>query len=149
MTAIAICEELKVLAGNNLNTVLQVLKFTFLVGGCLSKGLIENASRRLEEVLMDPGWSALVCVSIDILVWCCGQGVAKLELNLVPEMYLGRLSSPKILSYKWGILNTVEHCRVNKKPIYGFFRSSESDSSNNFDRDLIVSAHDMRTGFSV
>ena len=105
---IGICEELKALAGNN--KVLQVLEFSFLMGGCLSKGFVENAFRRLEEVLMDPGWSALVCVSIDMLVQCCDEGVAKLELNVVPEMYLGRLSSRKILSYKWGdfVYSTVE-----------------------------------------
>lgn len=96
-----LCEELKALAGNK---VLQVLKLTFRMNGCESKALIEDAFRRLGEVLMDPGWSALECVSIDIVVACCYQRVARLELNLVPEMYFDRLSSRKILSYKWADL---------------------------------------------
>ena len=50
---------------------------------------------------MDPGWSTLVCVAIDIVVECCYEGVAGLELKSIPEMYLGGLSSRKILSFKW------------------------------------------------
>jgi len=103
-----LCEELKALAGNK---ILQVLKFTFIMNGSEPDALVENAFRRLEEVLMDPGWSALVCVSIDIVVACRYQWYAGLEqLNSVPEMYLGRLSSRKILSYKWAdfVYNSVE-----------------------------------------
>lgn len=104
---IGLCEELKTLAGNE---ILQVLKFTFSMEGCESKALVENAFRKLEEVLMDPGWSALVCVSINIVVRCCYREVARLKLNSVPEKYFGRLSSRKILSYKWEdfVYNSVE-----------------------------------------
>lgn len=104
---IGLCEELKTLAGNE---VLQVLKFTFSMEGCESKALVENAFRKLEEVLMDPGWSTLVCVSINIVVRCCYREVARLKLNSVPEKYFGRLSSRKILSYKWEdfVYNSVE-----------------------------------------
>ena len=102
-----LCEELKALAGNK---VLQVLKFTFRIDGCESKALVENAFRNLAEVLMDPGWSALVYVAIDIVVACCHQEVAGLELNLVPDMYLGCLSCRKILFYKCAhfVYNSVE-----------------------------------------
>ena len=93
---LSISDELKALAGNN---VLQVLKISFVMGGCESECYIEDAFRSLEEVLMDPGWSALVCVSIDIEVECCREA-AKRKMYSVPEMYLGRLLSRKILSYE-------------------------------------------------
>ena len=95
---IDLCEELKALAGNK---VLQVLKFTLIMRFYESEDVVGNTFRKLEEMLMDPGWSALVCVSIDIVVSdyeCVGLDF---ELSSVPEMYLGRLSSRKILSYKW------------------------------------------------
>ena len=72
---------------------------------------VKNVFRSLEEVLMGPGWSALVCVSIDIEVACCREAVEELRLCLVPELYLGRLSSRKILSYKWK--DFVYNSRVN------------------------------------
>ena len=101
-----LCEELKALAGSK---VLQVLKFIFIMNGSEPDALVENAFRKLEEVLMDPGWSALVCVSID-MVDSSYQWYAELDqLKLVPELYLGRLSSRKILSYKWAdfVFNSV------------------------------------------
>lgn len=61
--------------------------------------LVENAFRRLEEVLMDPGWSALERDSIGKVAGRSYQWYAGLEqLNSVPEMYLGCLSSRKFLS---------------------------------------------------
>ena len=95
------CEELKLLAGNGVLQV-QVLKFKIYLNSLESKAEVENGFRRLEEVLMDPGWSALVCVSIDIFVnRRYKQFAAELELNSIPERYLGRLLSRGILSYKW------------------------------------------------
>ncbi|KAF8808939.1 hypothetical protein BYT27DRAFT_7188471 [Phlegmacium glaucopus] len=94
---IGLCEELEALTGNN---VLQFLKITFVMDGCESRTLVETAFGRLEEVLMDPGWSALKCVSIEIHVRCCYRDARRLELNSVPEVYLSRLSGRKILDYK-------------------------------------------------
>ena len=61
--------------------------------------LVENAFRRLEEVLMDPGWSTLERDSIGKVLGRSYQSYAGLEqLNSVPEMYLACLSSRKFLS---------------------------------------------------
>ena len=94
---IGLCEELEALAKNN---VLQILKFTFSMDGCGSKAVVEAAFGRLEEVLMDQGWSTLMRVSIEITVECCRGVAGKLGLKSVPELYLGRLLSRKILDYK-------------------------------------------------
>lgn len=91
-----LCNELEALAGNK---VLQTLKFTFNMGGCESKAVVETAFSRLEEVLMDRGWSALMHVSIEIKVMCCLWVAGRVELKSIPDMYLGRLSSRKILYY--------------------------------------------------
>ena len=102
-----LCEELKALAGNK---VLQILKFTFIVNGPETDALVETAFTRLEEVLMDPGWSALVFVSIEMVDSSNFQWYMGLEhLISVPEMYLGRLSSRKILIFKWAnfVFNSV------------------------------------------
>ena len=52
-------------------------------------------------------YGLLWCVSIDMSVrhWHRhGKHFSELELNSVAEMYLGRLSNGKILSYKWEYL---------------------------------------------
>ena len=100
---IGLCEELKALAGNQ---VLWVLSISVDMDICESKALIEDVFRRLEEVLMDPGWSTLVQVWVDIKVvrWDFLRPVTvgpDLELDLVPGAYLGRLSSRGILHYQW------------------------------------------------
>jgi hypothetical protein len=94
---IGLCEELEALARNN---VFQILKFTFSMDGCESKAVIKSAFGRLEDVLMDQGWSSLMRVSIEIRVRCCHWVAGKLGLESIPEMYLGRLLSRKILDYK-------------------------------------------------
>jgi hypothetical protein len=91
-----LCEELEALADNQL---LQILRFTFSMDGCESRDVVETAFRRLDEVLMDQAWAALICVAIEIRVTCCYWVAQELGLEVVPEMYLGRLLGRKILYY--------------------------------------------------
>jgi len=101
---LGLCEELEALAGSK---GLQVLNFAFTMEGCESKSMVETSFGKLEEVLMNPGWSALKCVSIEVYVGCCLRDARRLELNSVPEMYLSRLSSREILDYKLSDINPI------------------------------------------
>lgn len=96
---VGLCDELETLA--RYTNVLQVLNLKIIVDGCESKTFVETAFGRLEEVLMNTGWSALKRVLVEVVVKCCNasRGAQMLNLASVPELYLGRLSD--LLVYKF------------------------------------------------
>lgn len=97
---VGLCEELEILARYN---VLEILNLQIIVDGCESKTFVVATFRRLEEVLMSTGWSALKRVEVEVVVKCCNatKGAQMLNLASVPELYLSRLSSWGILVYKF------------------------------------------------
>jgi hypothetical protein len=96
-----LCVELEAMAGNN---VLEALTFAVEVDGYEAEDDIGSKIYKVEEVLIEPGWSALRQVTFKVEIACClvpKEDSAKLSevLQSLPDKYLNRLSKQLELNY--------------------------------------------------
>ena len=98
-----LCEGLEAMAGHN---NLEALSFeVYDVEEQDSEDFIGSEVQRVENVLVQPGWSALRQVSFKITITCWG-GSAKLYKALVqslPDKYLGRLSKLESVAFNFSV----------------------------------------------
>ena len=83
-----LCEELEAMAGNN---VLEAVSFEVLIDGGETEDLIGSTFRKLEEVLVKPGWSALRQVSFKVSVASWRTELCE-ALQSLPDNYLSHFS---------------------------------------------------------
>jgi hypothetical protein len=102
-----LAEELEAMAGHN---VLQALSFKVYVdvrNGHATEEFIGSFFQRVEKVLVEPGWSALRQVSIEVIITCwpseSREDSEKLseELQSLPDKYLSCLPKLESVAFKY------------------------------------------------
>ena len=108
-----LCEGLEAMAGHN---TLEALSFEVFVDQHETEDYIESEVKRVEKVLLQPGWSALRQVSFKVTISCWGGG-AKLYEELVQSLpvYLSRLS--KLESVTFNVSVDIDKCII-QSPVY-------------------------------
>ena len=113
-----LCEGLEATAGHY--TMLETLSIEVQVDGFESEYFIGSIIQELEEVLLEPGWSALKQVSFKISIACCRasrEAITELseEIQSLPNKYLSYL--PKLDSVAFNYSVHVAECQVPKMMI--------------------------------
>ena len=93
-----LCEELETMAGHNM---LESLSFEIKVDSHETEDFIGSVIQKVEEVLVNPGWSNLRQVSFKVfcLTWA---DKAKLEaLRSLPDKYLSHLSKLESVAFNY------------------------------------------------
>ena len=93
-------EEMEAMAGHNM---LETLSFEVKVDGHETEDFIGSVIQKVDEVLVNPGWSALKQVSFKISCLSRANG-AKLEaLRSLPDKYFNHLSKLESVAFNYSV----------------------------------------------
>jgi len=99
-----LCEELEEMAGHN---SLETLSFKIQLGGDETEDSVGSAVQNVAKILVNPGWSSLRQVLLQISIPCC-RGVPWEDntefseaLKSLPDKYLSHLSKPKSVTFNY------------------------------------------------
>ena len=97
-----LCEALEAMAGHN---KLEALSFEVHVGEHETEDSIGCEVQRVENVLVQPGWSALKQVSLKVII-SCWEDSAKLykaPVQFLPDKYFSRLSKLESVTFNFSV----------------------------------------------